>query len=137
MNIPKKFLLLLAITFLALIVAFDLWGFLTLGSITPNPQPSRDQDANAVVMVFGATDSAGDGLLKAAVEDPNVKKIYVVTRRTSPRIDAGVAAGKIEMMLHKDFTDYREMGDILAEVNTVLWALDKRRAEREVADMAH
>jgi hypothetical protein len=123
MNIFKTFLLFLAITFLALIVAFDLWGFLTLGTITPQAQPNRDQDANAVVMVFGATGSAGDGLLKAAIEDQNVKKVYVVTRRTSPRIDAGVAAGKIEMLLHKDFTDYREMGDILAEVNTVLWGL--------------
>lgn len=123
MNILKKFLLFLPITFLALIAAFDLWGFLTLGTITPQPQPIRDQDANAVVMVFGATGSAGDGLLKAAMEDPDVKQVYVVTRRTSPRIDAGVATGKLTMMLHKDFTDYREMNDILAQVNTVLWGL--------------
>ncbi|MEH6569996.1 MAG: hypothetical protein V7709_13030 [Halioglobus sp.] len=123
MNILKKILLFLPIAFLAVIAAFDLWGLLTLGTITPEPQPNRNQDANAVVMVFGATGSAGDGLLKAAMEDPNVKKIYVVTRRTSPRIEAGLAAGRIEMKLHKDFTDYSEMSDILTQVNTVLWGL--------------
>jgi uncharacterized protein YbjT (DUF2867 family) len=74
-------------------------------------------------MVFGATGSVGDGLLKAAMEDPGVEKVYVVTRRSSERIDAGVAAGKVEMLLHEDFTDYSAMPDILAEVNTVLWGL--------------
>ena len=61
--------------------------------------------ANRVVMVFGATGPVGDGLLKAAIEDPEVEKIYVITRRTSPRIEAGVDSGKVEMRLHQDFTD--------------------------------
>lgn len=123
MNILKKFLAFLVLAFIAMIAALDIWGLSTLGTITPASQPIRDSDANAVVMVFGATGSAGDGLLKAAMEDTEVKKIYVVTRRTSPRIDAGVASGRIEMRLHEDFTDFTNFSDILEEVNTVLWGL--------------
>lgn len=111
------------IGFLLLLLAFDIWGFATLGSITPQDDAARDDNANTVVMVFGATGSVGDGLLKAAVEDPGVEKVYVITRRTSPRIEEGVALGKVEMRIHEDFTDYSGLTDILAEVNTVLWAL--------------
>jgi hypothetical protein len=109
--------------FFLLIVAFDIWGLATLGRITPGEQPDRDRDANRVVMVFGATGSVGDGLLKAAIDDPDVETVYVVTRRTSPRIDAGVKSGKVQMRLLQDFTDYSSLADILPEVNTVLWGL--------------
>ena len=76
-----------------LVIALDIWGFATLGSITLESNPAIDEDANKVVMVFGATGSVGDGLLKAAVEDPNVDKVYAITLRTSPRIEAGLASG--------------------------------------------
>ena len=76
-----------------------------------------------MVLVSGATGSVGDGVLKAVIDDPSVEKIHVITRRSSPRIDAGVAGGKVEMHLLEDFTDYSSLSDELAEVNTVLWAL--------------
>jgi hypothetical protein len=123
MKILKGLLLFIPLGFLVLIAGFNIWGFLTLGTIEPDPGAARVKDANRVVMVFGATGSVGDGLLKAAVEDPDVEKIYVVTRRSSPRIDKGVASGRVEMRLHKDFTDYAPLADVLAEVNTVLWGL--------------
>jgi putative NADH-flavin reductase len=123
MNVIKKVVLLGILGFVLLVVAFDLWGFFTLGTITPAEEPARDKDANAVVMVFGATGSVGDGLLKAAVEDPKVKKVYVVTRSTSPRMEAGAASGKVEIRMHQDFTDYSSLADILGGVNTVLWGL--------------
>jgi hypothetical protein len=123
MRIIKRIASFLVLGILLLIVAFDIWGFATLGRITPALDPARDDDANKVVMVFGATGSVGDGLLKAAVEDPDVEKVYVVTRRTSSRIDAGVASGKVDMRLLQDYTDYSSLADILAEVNTVLWGL--------------
>jgi hypothetical protein len=109
--------------FFALIVGFNIWGALTLGTITPDPDAPRDPAANRVVLVTGATGSVGDGLLKAAIEDAEVEKVYVITRRSSPRIDAGVEAGRVEMILHKDFTDYSGLSAELAEVNTVLWGL--------------
>jgi hypothetical protein len=123
MPIAKNIVLFLVAGFFLLIIGFDIWGALTLGTITPDPGAIRDPDANRVVLVTGATGSVGDGLLKAAIEDPDVEKIYVVTRRSSPRIDAGVASGKVDMRLLKDFTDYSSLAEELAEVNTVLWGL--------------
>lgn len=123
MKIIKSLALLLVLGLALLIIGMNIWGALTLGRIEPAQVPQLDANANKVVMVFGATGSVGDGLLKAALEDPAVEKVYVITRRSSPRIDAGVAAGKVEMRLHEDFTDYADLADILPEVNTVLWGL--------------
>ncbi|CAA0078340.1 Uncharacterised protein [Halioglobus japonicus] len=123
MNAAKKIASFLIVITLLVVVAFDIWGAVTLGTITPSPNPELRDDANQVVMVFGATGSVGDGLLKAAVEDPDVEKVYVVTRSSSPRIEAGVASGKVEMLLHEDFTDYSDLADVLGQVNTVLWGL--------------
>ncbi len=123
MRVVKKIVAVGFLGLVLLVVAFDLWGFLTLGKLAPEEQPTRDLDANAVVMVFGATGSVGDGLLKAAIEDPDVKKVYAITRSASPRMEAGVASGKVEIRLHQDFSDYASLADILPEVNTVLWGL--------------
>jgi hypothetical protein len=111
------------LAFLVLILAFDIWGFSTLGTITPETQPTYDENANKVVMVLGATGSVGDGLLKAAIDASEVEKVHVITRRTSPRIEEGVASGKVEMHMHEDFTDYSGLTEALAEVDTVLWGL--------------
>ena len=119
----KKVILFLTIGFALLIAGFDIWGAMTLGKITPAASPFRDSQANAVVMVFGATGSVGDGLLKAAMEAPPVAKIYAVTRSSSPRIEAGLVEGKVHIIMLKDFTDYTALADELAEVNTVLWGL--------------
>ncbi|MFT5711153.1 MAG: hypothetical protein ACI8QT_001856 [Halioglobus sp.] len=119
----KKLILALISCLLLIIVAFNFWGALTLGKIKPDPNAVRDALANRVVMVFGATGSVGDGLLKAAIQDPSVEKVYVVTRRSSPRIEAGIVSGKVEMTILKDFTDYTALNKVLGQVNTVLWGL--------------
>ncbi len=119
----KKILLAPVVLFALLIIGLNVWGIMSLGTITPDPNAPRDDDANRVVMVFGASGSAGDGVLKGVVDDPSVEKIYVVTRRSTPRIDAGVAAGRIDVRLHEDFEDYSTLAAEMAEVNTVLWAL--------------
>lgn len=119
----KKILLAaVAICVLAL-VGLNIWGAATLGTLTPAANPQRDPAANQVVMVFGATGSVGDGLLKAAMEDDQVQTIYAVTRSLSPRLEAGQAAGRVKVIQHEDFTDYSSLATQLAEVNTVLWAL--------------
>lgn len=119
----RKIALFALLVIILLIAGFNIWGYLTLGTITPDETAERDDTANRVVLVSGATGSVGDGLLKAAIEDPEVEKVYVITRRTSPRIEAGVASGKVDMRLLQDFTDYTSLADILAEVNTVMWGL--------------
>ena len=56
--------------------------------------PMQTQDLNTgrihTVAIFGATGTIGDGLLKAAINNPDVEKVHVVTRRPSPRIEEGV-----------------------------------------------
>lgn len=94
MQVLKKLALAVLIVLILIIIAVNSWGYLTLGKLEPAAAGGRDKEANRVVMVFGATGSVGDGLLKAAIEDAEVEKIYVVSRRRSPRIDAGVASGR-------------------------------------------
>jgi uncharacterized protein YbjT (DUF2867 family) len=118
-----KIALYVVVGFLLLVAAFDVWGLLTLGTLEPDLQAARDPDANRVVMVFGATGSVGDGLLKAAMEDPQVEEVHVVTRRSSPRIEEGAAGGRVIVHMHRDFTDYSDLADVLGSVNTVLWGL--------------
>jgi hypothetical protein len=121
--ILKYVLLYPALVLLAILAGLNIWGGLTLGTLEIDLDSDRNKAANRTVMVFGATGSVGDGLLKAVLEDEDVEKIYVVTRRNSSRIDAAVSAGRIEVIMHQDFTDYRALKGILRSVNTVMWAL--------------
>ena len=123
MNIITKGLKYFFLAFLLLIILGNVWGYLTLGTLTPELGAVRDKTANQVVMVFGATGSVGDGLLKAAMEDEEVNEIHVVTRRSSPRIEEGAASGRLIVHMHDDFENYDDLRDHLARTNTVLWAL--------------
>jgi len=83
------------------------------------PRPARELDTlrHETTAVFGATGNVGDGLFKAAMNDPGVKKIHVVTRRPSPRIEDGVASGLVTMTTHMDYLDYSPLREILAETD--------------------
>lgn len=85
--------------------------------------PQSAQSSYAKIAIFGATGTAGDGLLKAAMADPSVETIYVITRRLSPRIEAGAAAGKVQVTLHQDYLDYSAVIQQLAAVDAVFWAI--------------
>ena len=85
--------------------------------------PAESIVSHETVAIFGASGTAGDGILKAALASSDVANIHVVTRRTTPRIDAGVAAGKVELTLHMDYLDYKEIHASMAEVDTVYWAI--------------
>jgi hypothetical protein len=75
------------------------------------------------IAIFGASGTAGDGILKAALESPDIQQIHVITRRATPRIEQGVAAGKVRMTLHKDYLDYSAIADQIVTVDAVYWAL--------------
>jgi hypothetical protein len=75
------------------------------------------------VAIFGATGTAGDGILKAALANPEIRKIHVITRRTSPRIEEGVASGKVQVTLHMDYLDYSPILEQVSQVDTVYWAI--------------
>lgn len=75
------------------------------------------------IALFGASGTAGDGILKAALADPDVGTIQVITRRSTPRIEAGVRRGKVVMTTHMDYLDYTAVIDQLADVRAVFWAI--------------
>ena len=79
--------------------------------------------AHETIAIFGASGTAGDGILKAALADPNIGKIHVITRRATPRIDDGVASGKVQMTLHTDYLDYSAIREQIAEADAVFWAI--------------
>jgi hypothetical protein len=75
------------------------------------------------IAIFGASGTAGDGILKAALASPDIGKIHVITRRTTPRIEEGVAAGKVQMTQHLDYLDYSAIEDQIAAADAVYWAI--------------
>lgn len=123
MKLVKRLAKILIGGLIVLIGAVNLWGALTMGTLVPAANPELDPTANRVVMVFGATGSVGDALLKAALNASEVHTVHVVTRRTSPRIDAALDGDKLVLHMQSDFTDYSALAEVLPEVNTVLWGL--------------
>lgn len=87
------------------------------------PTLDAGRAAHQTVTIFGASGTAGDGILKAALADPNIDKIHVITRRTTPRIERGVDSGKVLMALHMDYTDYTAVSNEVADSDAVFWAI--------------
>ncbi len=75
------------------------------------------------IAIFGASGTAGDGILKAALAASEISKIHVFTRRTTPRIKAGIASGKVQMTLHKDYLDYSAIQEQIVSIDVVFWAI--------------
>jgi nucleoside-diphosphate-sugar epimerase len=75
------------------------------------------------IAIFGASGTAGDGVLKAALADPGIRKIHVITRRATPRMEEGIASGKVQMTMHMDYLDYSAIRAQMAEADAVFWAL--------------
>ncbi len=92
-------------------------------SIRPMSKPELDQSLLKEVMVFGASGTLGDGILKALLKDIYVEKIHVITRRETPRIQEGVKQGKVIVTIHKNYLDYTPIEDKLLNTKTVYWAL--------------
>jgi hypothetical protein len=101
MKLPRLRTILLAP--LILFALFYLAGVVALLSdertIEPLSGPSTNLES---VVIFGASGTAGDGILKAALASPDIDVIHVVTRRMTSRIEAGVASGKVVASLHQD-----------------------------------
>ena len=75
------------------------------------------------IAIFGASGTAGDGILKAALADRSIETIHVITRRATPRIEEGVSAGKVRMTLHTDYLDYSAIRNEIAGADAVYWAI--------------
>ena len=70
--------------------------------------------SHETIAIFGASGTAGDGILKAALQNPDIQTIHVVTRRATPRIEEGVASGKVLVTLHMDYLDYTAVHEQIA-----------------------
>lgn len=75
------------------------------------------------IAIFGASGTAGDGILKAALTNPDIDTIRLFTRRTTPRIEEGVSSGKAQVTLHTDYLDYSSIHDEIGDVDAVFWAI--------------
>ena len=90
-------------------------------SVEPFVEPVAGYET---IAIFGASGTAGDGILKAALADPVIKKVHVITRRETPRIEEGVTSGKVQMTLHTDYLDYSAIHEQIADADTLGSDLD-------------
>ena len=87
------------------------------------PPRSTDSATLESIAIFGASGTAGDGILEAALADPTIERIKVITRRLTPRMELGTAAGKVEASVHLDYLDYAAIHDEISDVDAVFWAI--------------
>ena len=85
--------------------------------------PIRSPIAPLTVAIFGASGTAGDGVLKASLASPMIGKIYVITRRITSRMEEGLSSGKLELMQHRDYLDYSALIEKINNVDAVYWAI--------------
>lgn len=79
--------------------------------------------SHQTIAIFGASGTAGDGILKAALADPDIERIHVITRRATPRIEEGVESGRVLMTIHTDYLDYTAIHEQIAEAEAIYWAI--------------
>ena len=122
MRLPRlRTIILVPVT---LFVLFYLTGVILLLMDDRTVAPLENSPGGELtVAIFGASGTAGDGILKAAMADPDIRTIQVITRRATPRIDAGVASGKVKMTLHLDYLDYSAIHAQIEAVDAVYWAI--------------
>ncbi len=122
MKLPRlrTFILVPLFLFIAVYVVGAIALALKDNSIAVLEKPAADY---ANIAIFGASGTAGDGILEAALANPEIKSIRVITRRATPRIEEGVASGKVQMTLHTDYLDYAAIQEQIANVDAVYWAI--------------
>jgi hypothetical protein len=139
MKLPRLRTILL--TPLVLFVLFYLFGVIAnlLDDRQVEPLVNARPGSVDEIAIFGASGTAGDGILKAALADPDVSTIHVITRRATPRIEAGVASGKVITTKHLDYLDYSAVQNQFRNVQAVYWALgtSSRNVDDESYSVIH
>ena len=112
------------LTPLVLFVLFYVIGAILLAQRDhPIIELAESPTAPLEIAILGASGTAGDGILEAALASPDIDKIQVITRRVTPRIQDGVDSGRVELTLHKDYLDYSIVLKQISNVDTVFWAI--------------
>lgn len=119
-----------------LLFAFLVFAVPRLGEELPPPAADRQPSRIASVTIFGATGRVGEGILTAALRDSAVNLIHVVSRRSSPAIDRGVATGKVRLITHTDFLDYAPIQQVLYESDVIFWAIGTSTLKVDSAEYA-
>jgi uncharacterized protein YbjT (DUF2867 family) len=70
------------------------------------------------VLIFGATGTAGAGVLRACLAAPGVDEVRAIVRRP-----LAIANERLRVYVHTDFEDYAAVEDAFAEVDACLWCL--------------
>ena len=122
MRLPRVRTILLAPLLLFALFYLGLVVLLLLDDETIAPLAGQAAKHDTVV-IFGASGTAGDGILKAALANPDIDEVYVITRRTTPRIDAGIDSGKVKMTLHLVYLDYSAIHEQMAVADAAYWAI--------------
>lgn len=126
---------------LVIFIAFYLLGVIAnlLDDRQVGPLSNAKPRSVGEIAIFGASGTAGDGILKAVLADPDVNTIHVITRRATPRIEAGVASGRVIMTKHLDYLDYSAVQDQFRDVQAVYWALgtSSRNVDDETYSVIH
>ena len=122
MKLPRlRTILLVPIVLFAL---FYIAGVIVIAKDDRVVEPLQGLPAShETITIFGASGTAGDGILKAAFADPGIDAINVITRRATPRIEDGVEQGKVNMSIHMDYLDYTAIMDQVKESDAVYWAI--------------
>ena len=72
------------------------------------------------IVLFGASGSAGGGVLRACLDSPQVSHVRAVVRRP-----LGLTHAKLETVTHGDFADYTAIAAAFADVDACFWCLGK------------
>ena len=84
--------------------------------IAPNGKPLS-------IAIFGASGTAGSGILKAALASNDIENILIITRRDTPFINQALSSAKVERILHQDYLNYQPLRNKLSELDAVYWAI--------------
>jgi uncharacterized protein YbjT (DUF2867 family) len=70
------------------------------------------------ILLFGATGTAGSGILQACLDSPDVREVRAVVRRPLMRSDA-----KLRSFVHDDYLHYGAVHAAFADVRACIYAL--------------
>src|SRR5262245_33596896 len=70
------------------------------------------------VLVLGPTGVVGDSLVREALGDRRIDAIVAVSRRPLTLADA-----RLQVIIHRDFSDFEPLAPVLANIDVVLCAL--------------
>ncbi len=122
MKLPRlRTILLIPVVLFAL---FYMTGVIMVARFDRTVDPIDGAPAeNRTIAIFGASGTAGDGILKAALADPGTDTIHVITRRETPRMREGIESGKVVMTTHMDYLDYSAILNQVSGADAVYWAI--------------